>query len=149
MPGNERLEPIVTALPVAPPSDKTSSGCPPLMIIGGEMIGIQTHLRRDWAGLYNNPVVRPIRIVAGGILITGFVLFFILVFFNIRAGLAIHLSASVGHAVIELLVSTMFLERKGWIFLRDSTWGGEIEETQKKLRDLDSNLQKLKPWGMH
>ncbi|KAJ7247369.1 hypothetical protein C8J57DRAFT_1003547, partial [Mycena rebaudengoi] len=49
--------------------------------------------------------------------------------------------------VIELLVSTMFLERNGWIFLRDSTWGGEIEETQKKLGYLDSNLRTLKPWG--
>ncbi|KAJ7877640.1 hypothetical protein B0H13DRAFT_1631619 [Mycena leptocephala] len=150
MPGNERLQPIVTALPVAPPSDKISSGCPPLMIIGGEMIGIQTHLRRDWAGLYNNPVVRPIRIVAGGILLTALVQLFILLFTpNVRAGAAIYLSASVGHAVIELLVSTMFLERKGWIFLRDSTWGGEIEETEKKLGDLDSNLRTLKPWGMH
>ncbi|KAJ6581920.1 hypothetical protein B0H19DRAFT_904741, partial [Mycena capillaripes] len=64
MPGNERLQPLVTALPVAPPSDKASHGCPPLMIIGGEMICLPSHLRRDWAGLYNNPVVRPIRIVA-------------------------------------------------------------------------------------
>ncbi|KAJ7214234.1 hypothetical protein C8J57DRAFT_1199564 [Mycena rebaudengoi] len=148
MAGNERLQPIVTALPVAPPSENASRGCPPLMIIGGEMICLPSHLRRDWAGLYNNPVVRPIRIAAGGILVTGGILFVILLStFNFRAGLAILLSASVGHAVIELLVSTMFLERKGWIFLRDSTWGGEIEETKKKLGDLDSNLRTLKPWG--
>jgi hypothetical protein len=150
MPGNERLEPIVTALPVAPPSDKASSGCPPLMIIGGEMIVLPTHLRRDWAGLYNNPAVRPIRIVAGGILVTAFVLLFILlVTSNFRAASAIFLIAPVGHAVIELLVSTMFLERKGWIFIRDSKWGREIEETQNKLGDMDSNLRTLKPWGMH
>ncbi|KAJ7247368.1 hypothetical protein C8J57DRAFT_1003668, partial [Mycena rebaudengoi] len=61
-PGNERLQPIVTALPVAPPFENTSIGCPPLMIIGGEMISLPSHPRRDWAGLYNNPVVRPIRI---------------------------------------------------------------------------------------
>ncbi|KAJ7206646.1 hypothetical protein GGX14DRAFT_330665, partial [Mycena pura] len=65
MPGNERLQPLVTALPVSPPplsTDKGSNGCPPLMIIGGEMIGIRPHLRRDWAALYNNTLVRPIRI---------------------------------------------------------------------------------------
>ncbi|KAJ6566943.1 hypothetical protein B0H19DRAFT_894806, partial [Mycena capillaripes] len=65
MPGNERLHAIVTALPVSPPSlpigtvmetkiMKASSGCPPLMIIGGKMMGLRSHLRRDWAGLYHN-----------------------------------------------------------------------------------------------
>ncbi|KAJ7758671.1 hypothetical protein B0H16DRAFT_1370420, partial [Mycena metata] len=54
MPGNERLEPIVTALPVPPSTANPSAGCPPLMIIGGEMISLRPRFRRDWAGLYNN-----------------------------------------------------------------------------------------------
>ncbi|KAJ6566944.1 hypothetical protein B0H19DRAFT_900174, partial [Mycena capillaripes] len=48
--------------------------------------------------------------------------------------------------ILELLVSTMFSERMGWIFLGDSEWG-DIETTQDKLGYLDSNLRKLKPWG--
>ncbi|KAF7336165.1 HET domain-containing protein [Mycena venus] len=158
MPGNERLQAIVTALPVSPPAFpvetametkimKASSGCPPLMIIGGEMIGLRSHLRRDWAGLYNNPILRPIRIVAGGTLVVSAVLCLILVgTLNIFPALGIFLSVPVGHVILELLVSTMFLERKGWIFLSDSEWS-DVETMQDKLGYLDSNLRKLKPWG--
>ncbi|KAJ7810567.1 hypothetical protein B0H13DRAFT_1667438 [Mycena leptocephala] len=155
-PGNERLQPIVTALPVSPPPlpvdaegkvIKASSGCPPLMIIGGEMVGLRTHLRRDWAGLYNNPVMRPIRIAAAGILLTGGVLFFILIGIVGLPALALLFIVPVLHVILELLVSTSFLERKGWIFLPDSEWG-DVETTQQKLGYLDSNLRKLIPWGL-
>jgi hypothetical protein len=155
-PGNERLQPIVTALPVSPPPlpvdaegkvVKASSGCPPLMIIGGEMVGLRTHLRRDWAGLYNNPVMRPIRIAAASILLTGGVLSFILLGIVGLPALALLFIVPVLHVILELLVSTSFLERKGWIFLPDSEWG-DVETTQQKLGYLDSNLRKLIPWGL-
>ncbi|KAJ7206627.1 hypothetical protein GGX14DRAFT_317366, partial [Mycena pura] len=48
--------------------------------------------------------------------------------------------------LLELFVSTMFLERAGWIFLPDSEWGG-IETVKQKLGYLDSILLDLKPWG--
>ncbi|KAJ7849425.1 hypothetical protein B0H14DRAFT_870309 [Mycena olivaceomarginata] len=155
-PGNERLQPIVTALPVSPPplpadNDgkviKASSGCPPLMIIGGEMVGFRPHFRRDWAGLYNNPVVKPIRIAAGAILVVGGIIALILVVTgNLFPALAIFFSVSVGHAILELLFSTVWLDRKGWMFLSDSEWG-DTETLRQKLGDLDSNLRKLMPWG--
>lgn len=157
-PGNERLQPIVTALPVSPPplpvdNDgkviKASSGCPPLMIIGGEMVGLRPHFRRDWAGLYNNPAIKPIRIAAGVILVVGGIIALILVVTgNVFPALGVFLSVSVGHVILELLFSTVWLDRKGWMFLSDSEWG-DTETLRQKLGDLDSNLRKLIPWGMY
>jgi hypothetical protein len=157
MPGNERLQPIVTALPVSPPSPpvdkegkviKASSGCPPLMLIGGEMIGLRSHFRREWAGLYNNPAIGPIRITAGVILVAGSVTALILQGTgNHFPALAMFLCVTIGHVILELVMSTIFLERKGWMFLSDSEWGGDAESFRQRLEYLDGNLGKLIPWG--
>ncbi|KAJ7652419.1 hypothetical protein DFH06DRAFT_1093960 [Mycena polygramma] len=153
-PGNERLQPIVTALPVCPPSlelsmeKKGGTGCPPLMIIGGEMVGIRPHLRRDWAGLYNNSDLRPLRICAGGGLAAGFLLGLILLGTgHVIPGLVIFFGVGILHVILELLISTMFLERKGWVFLPNDEWGGDIDTTQQKMGYLDSYFTKLKLWG--
>ncbi|KAJ7722023.1 hypothetical protein B0H16DRAFT_1334962 [Mycena metata] len=143
MPGNERLEPIVTALPVSPPNANSSAGCPPLMIIGGEMIGLRPRLRRDWAGLYNNPDMIRARVIAGGTLALGVLLSFVLlVTGQIFPAIGIFFSVTVGHVLLELVVSTMFLERKGWIFLPDAEWG-DLNTIEQLLG------QELKPWGMN
>ncbi|KAJ7138618.1 hypothetical protein C8R46DRAFT_610367 [Mycena filopes] len=147
-PGSERLEPIVTALPVSPPpAAHASTGCPPLMIIGGEMIGLRPRLRRDWAGLYNNPDMLRVRVVAGATLAAGVVLSLILLITaKIFPAIGIFFSVCAGHAMLELLVSTMFLEHKGWIFLPDDEWG-DLNTMQQTLAHLDGRLHQLKPWG--
>jgi hypothetical protein len=155
-PGNERLEPLVTALPVSPPlpppdrgeaAKNANSGCPPLMIIGGGMVGIRPELRRDWAGLYTNKEMRPLRILVGAMLGTGLLVAFILLvnalFF---AALGLFIAVGCAHMSAEILVGTMFLERKGWIFLLDSEWG-DLKTMQAKLGHQDSHLGKLTSWG--
>ncbi|KAJ7032264.1 hypothetical protein C8F04DRAFT_1040594 [Mycena alexandri] len=149
MPGNERLEALVTALPVSPPTANSSSGCPPLMIIGGEMIGLRPRLRRDWAGLYNNPDMIRVRVIAGGILALG-VLVSVVLFItgNIFPFIGIFFSVCIGHVILELVVSTMFLERKGWIFLPDSEWAdlNTIEQILGRELKLWGKLQLAPKW---
>ncbi|KAJ7192282.1 hypothetical protein GGX14DRAFT_323970, partial [Mycena pura] len=48
------------------------------------------------------------------------------------------------YRMVELLVSTMYVERDGWVFLRESKWGEKLE---LKLGEQDSHLRTLKPWG--
>ncbi|KAF8193862.1 hypothetical protein K438DRAFT_1516462, partial [Mycena galopus ATCC 62051] len=48
------------------------------------------------------------------------------------------------YCFVELLVSTMYLEREGWVFLEDSMWGDNLEA---KLGEQDNNLRTLTHWG--
>ncbi|KAJ7205295.1 hypothetical protein GGX14DRAFT_315116, partial [Mycena pura] len=48
------------------------------------------------------------------------------------------------YRMVELLVSTMYVERDGWVFLQESKWGEKLED---KLGEQDSHFRTLKPWG--
>ncbi|KAJ7200129.1 hypothetical protein GGX14DRAFT_322998, partial [Mycena pura] len=50
LPGNERLEPIVTAFPIGREPGRT----PPLMIVGAQILTLRETLKRDPKGLSNN-----------------------------------------------------------------------------------------------
>ncbi|KAJ7753066.1 hypothetical protein DFH07DRAFT_702974, partial [Mycena maculata] len=61
-PGNERLEPVVTAFPVS--SSSRNERNPPLSIIGGETLGLRPTLKRDKYGLYNNKEIRALKLLS-------------------------------------------------------------------------------------
>ncbi|KAJ7615979.1 hypothetical protein FB45DRAFT_1008185 [Roridomyces roridus] len=139
--GNERLEPVVTAFPVS----RAGYSDPQLSIIGCETIGLRPHpLKRDAYGLYNNREMRLVKwlsivlciavVVIGGVASQGDVgTIFLLLYI-----------ACMVYCLIEMLISTMYLERAGWAFFEDSMYGEPLES---KLRKQDPNLGLLTYWG--
>ncbi|KAJ6475921.1 hypothetical protein C8R47DRAFT_661337 [Mycena vitilis] len=138
--GSERLEPVVTAFPVANTSD------PPLTIIAGETIGLrQNPLKRDASGLYNNEEMKGLKWLAWGLA------FFLVIIStilsaagNTQAGIALYYVTSILFCLVELLVSTMYLDREGWVFLKNTLWG---DKPEAKLGEQDHNLSTLTNWG--
>ncbi|KAJ7200128.1 hypothetical protein GGX14DRAFT_315945, partial [Mycena pura] len=49
--------------------------------------------------------------------------------------------------LLEFLVGTMYLQRVGWIFLKDSDWEFSVDGQQLELGNEDSHLRKLTFWG--
>ncbi|KAF7369894.1 HET domain-containing protein [Mycena sanguinolenta] len=137
--GNERLEPVVTAFPVA------SGSHPPLTIISGEMLGFRTKpLKRDSLGLYNNEEMKGVKILAFWVAVVLAIISSIVTVKQLKVGLALYYLTAILYCMLELLVSTMYLEREGWVFLEDSMWGDKLEA---KLGEQDNNLRKLTHWG--
>ncbi|KAJ6494244.1 hypothetical protein C8R45DRAFT_824340 [Mycena sanguinolenta] len=137
--GNERLEPVVTAFPVA------SGSQPPLTIIAGEMLGFRPiPLKRDALGLYNNKEMRGAKILAiSTALVLALIGTFILTTGNIGPGFVVYYITTILYCIFELLVGTMYLERNGWVFLEDALWGDKLET---KLGEQDNNLRELTHW---
>ncbi|KAJ6548667.1 hypothetical protein B0H19DRAFT_952560 [Mycena capillaripes] len=140
--GNERLEPVVTAFPVANTND------PPLTIIAGETLGFRPKpLKRDAYGLYNNAEMKGLKILSWCIVAVLIIISTALVGSeNIQAGIALYYVTGLLYCILELLVGTMYLERDGWIFLEDKRWG-DFEKLKVKLGEQDNNLRELKHWG--
>jgi hypothetical protein len=138
--GNERLEPIVTAFPVA------SDTAPPLTIIAGEMLGLRpTPLKRDAFGLYNNEEIKAVKLLAvWGAVALFIVSTVILVSGNINVGFILYYVISILYCIVEMVIGTMYLQRDGWAFLEDSMWGDKLEV---KLGEQDNNLRSLTHWG--
>ncbi|KAF7369879.1 HET domain-containing protein [Mycena sanguinolenta] len=138
--GNERLEPVVTAFPVA------SGSHPPLTIIGGETVGFRPiPLQRDPWGLYNNEEMRGAKILAISMaVILASIGTAILVTGNINSAFLVYYLTTIFYCIFELLIGTMYLVRDGWVFLEDSLWGDKLEA---KLGEQDNNLRKLTHWG--
>ncbi|KAJ7626555.1 hypothetical protein DFH06DRAFT_1304655 [Mycena polygramma] len=139
--GNERLEPVVTAFPVANTSD------PPLTIVAGETIGLRPKpLKRDAYGLYNNEEMVGLKRLAFWLSLL-LALISTIITANIRTrrtGIALYYVTAILYCLVELMASTMYLDREGWVFLEDSLWGDELEA---KLGEQDNNLCTLTDWG--
>ncbi|KAJ6609571.1 hypothetical protein B0H10DRAFT_1813492, partial [Mycena sp. CBHHK59/15] len=154
-PGNERLEPIATAFPIsAPPPIADSayraispSGCPPLTVIGGQLLGLRTSLRRDSNGLYKNDAMRSLRWLSNFMVMLSILIGFVLLLTGHLAGLWTYLSFAVARMVVEILVGTIYLERRGWVFFPEAEYGSDIEELQQRLWKQDKNVPKLSQWG--
>ncbi|KAJ7753050.1 hypothetical protein DFH07DRAFT_921503 [Mycena maculata] len=141
--GNERLEPIVTAFPVSPSRNEPSA---PLTIIGGETLGFRPNpLSRDRYGLYTNEEMKGLKTLAlciAGVSIV--VVVALLVNGHLAAAFILLYITAIAFACVELLASTMYLDRAGWGFLEDEEWGNDLEA---KLIKHDSHLGKLTQWG--
>ncbi|KAJ7166876.1 hypothetical protein C8R46DRAFT_899297 [Mycena filopes] len=139
--GNERLEPVVTAFPVSSDSD------PPLTIIAGETLGLRPKpLKRDANGLYNNEEMKGLkRLSLWGAFALVVISTILLGSGSTAVGLILYYVTAILYALVELLVSTMYLEREGWIFLDDLEWGDDLEV---KLGEQDPNLRTLTRWGL-
>ncbi|KAJ6494232.1 hypothetical protein C8R45DRAFT_900282 [Mycena sanguinolenta] len=139
--GNERLEPVVTAFPVA-----DGSAHPPLTIIGGEMLGLRPkRLKRDSFGLYNNEEMKGVKILAYWVALVLASVSTAVTISHFKTGVALYYLTAILYCMLELIVGTMYLERDGWVFLEDSMWGDKLEA---KLGELDNNLRKLTHWGL-
>ncbi|KAJ6626144.1 hypothetical protein B0H10DRAFT_1999200 [Mycena sp. CBHHK59/15] len=154
--GNERLEPIVTAFPVSlssnrsekiqPSSEKTrdSEPSPPLTIIGDKTLGLRPNLKRDAAGLYNNEEIRGLKILAYWMAAILVIISLILLGSGTTFGVFLFYITAILYSIVELLASTMYLERDGWVFLYDSEWGNNVPE---RLAEQDNNLRSMVHWG--
>ncbi|KAJ7882665.1 hypothetical protein B0H13DRAFT_1629389 [Mycena leptocephala] len=139
--GNERLEPVVTAFPVSSNSNS------PLTIIAGETLGFRTiPLKRDAYGLYNNEEMKGLKRLSLWLAVAlAIISTVILASGNPTTGLILYYVTAILYVTVELLVSTMYLDRAGWVFLEDSLWGDKLEA---KLGEQDNNLRVLTRWGL-
>ncbi|KAJ6555239.1 hypothetical protein B0H10DRAFT_2123212 [Mycena sp. CBHHK59/15] len=153
--GNERLEPIVTAFPVSPSSNRremepsseqthASEPSPPLMIVGDKTLGLRPNLKRDAAGLYNNEEIKGLKILAYWMAAILVIISLILLGSGKIFGVFLFYITAIVYSIVELLASTMYLERDGWVFLYDSEWGNNVAE---RLAEQDNNLRSMVHWG--
>ncbi|KAF7358995.1 HET domain-containing protein [Mycena sanguinolenta] len=144
--GNERLEPVVTAFPVSSNSPGSYNSNPALTIIAGETLGFRpVPLKRDAYGLYNNEEMKSTKLLARCVAWTFALLgTAILGSGNINSGVLVYYLIAIPYCIFELLVSTMYLQRDGWVVLEHALWG---EMFEAKLGEQDYNLRKLTHWG--
>lgn len=140
--GNERLEPIVHAFPVGM-SDRMGI-MTPLCVIGSKTVGLRKSLERDPFGLYNNKDMRGLKWLSLFFLVLFWVIAFALIATNWTTFVAIAWVSSSIFVMFEIAVGTIYLQRDGWIFLEDSTWG---HDPQQRLRVQDPKLAELIEWG--
>ncbi len=141
-PGTERLEPLVTAIPIVNPlsSQLVASA---LNIVGPKIVGLPPFPRRDKHALYTHKELR------GVLLLTWFTFFRILshnlnmVFVYGGSWLRIRLTFFLVGAT-QLVAETTCLDCEGWVHLDEETWG---EDPSLKLGKLDRRLSQLKEWG--
>lgn len=162
MVGNEWLEPVVTALPVvlgqssvleedseqeedepAPESKQE----PVLAILAPKAIHIHHTLRRDRNGLYRHESMVCLRkcICAIAALESHVGIPFLIIhrqYFS-RGALLMYLGF-VLIVFVELLASTAYVVREGWVFLPDDEWG---DDPSHVLGELDPRFKKLNEWG--
>ncbi|KAK7039246.1 hypothetical protein VNI00_010151 [Paramarasmius palmivorus] len=160
-PGNERLEPLVTAFTVGG-AGKDGRPIAPLNIVGAQTIGLHPELRRDPMALFWNPHTRVLRLASVILLVLSWVVA-LLTFFSaliigslslVGGGLLLFYGSSVAFSIFRLVVSAMYLERSGWVFLSERKWNdGSVgdaawgSEPEKILGHLDPSLKHLVEWG--
>ena len=142
--GNERLEPIVNAFPVC--IRRPEGNIPAaLNVLGPTTIGVSRQLKRDAAGLYHNEEMKGLKWLAVTlwlvILIAGLSLGRQLGF---KVLIILYLD-TVLYCAVELAVGTMYLVKRGWVFIYVSEWGPDPRMTLGKQ---DSYLQHLVGWGL-
>lgn len=142
--GNERLEPLVTAFPVrSVMSDDTLQ--PTLCVVHPKTIPIKTSLRRDGAGLYNNEELKGIRNLTQTVLLVLGLIFGGTLFgrLNFGGGTAVIYCASILYSILDLVASTVYVVREGWIYLDAEVW----DDVAGKLKKQDPNLTDVTHWG--
>ncbi|KAK7042998.1 hypothetical protein VNI00_008736 [Paramarasmius palmivorus] len=158
--GNERFEPLVTAFTVRT-MDKNGKPLAPLNIVGAKTIGLHPDLKRDSKALFRNPHVRIVKIVSVTLLLLSWFISLPMIFGGLvdpglmAGGLVLLWTSSIAFNLLRLIVSTMYLERSGWVFLSegkwndgskgDAAWGSQPEHI---LGQLDRSLKgRIVDWG--
>ncbi|KAF9450880.1 hypothetical protein P691DRAFT_725090 [Macrolepiota fuliginosa MF-IS2] len=141
-PGTERLEPLVTAIPIANslPSQPAASA---LNIVGPKIVGVAPFPRRDRYALYTHKELR-------GLLLLSAIAFLIGNFYHFNMIATRGASAwrlwfnffTIG--ALKLVAETTCLVCDGWVYLDATTWG---KDPSLKLGGLDCRLRQLVKWG--
>lgn len=149
--GNERLEPLATAFPVARIGQGGQVVERPLTILGAETIRVHSKLKRDAWALYHDSempgTLRWCRWGLGGTFVLGVVATGATGITGHTTawpvGLVIFLLGSIVFVMVELVVGTMFLEKNEWVYLE------EREHPIERLAKLDVDWAKkgLVEWG--
>ena len=141
--GNERLEPIVNAFPVCirrPQGDIPAA----LNVIGPHTVGVGRKLKRDAAGLYHNDEMKGLKWLAAAILSAVTTSGLAVLSKKGLIGALMMYLGTVLYCAVELAVGTMYLVRRGWVFIYVSEWG---PDPRIALGKQDSNLQHITGWG--
>lgn len=158
--GNERLEPIATAFPVVVEQDDSMSKddpksepkqVPVLSILAPKTIRIHHTLRRDREGLYRHEDMVGLRnwMYFMATIMTHIGIPFIAVRQTgekrlIAPGSILLYCAFVLVVFVELLASTVYVLREGWLFLPDERWGADPSDA---LGEQDPRFKRLREWG--
>lgn len=141
-PGTERLEPLVTAIPVVNP-DPSQNAASALNIVGPKIIGVPPFPRRDSLALYAHKDLK-------GLLLLTYIVLPIVCVYNLHAVVASGASAwrvwfsffVVGAS--RLVAETTCLRCEDWVHLDVETWGNN---PSLKLGELDCRLREMVEWG--
>lgn len=141
-PGTERLEPLVTAIPVVNPlaSQPVASA---LNIVGPKIIGVVPFPRRDSCALYTHKELRGLFLLACIMFLVGYVHSLAAIINQGASPMRLWFNFFVIGAS-KLVAETTCLACEGWVHLDKEIWG---EDPSQKLGKLDCRLQQLKKWG--
>ncbi|KXN84021.1 hypothetical protein AN958_00580 [Leucoagaricus sp. SymC.cos] len=143
--GSERLEALVTAIPVKLRKAGNVTAEPVLSIIGPKSVALSHWLQRDSAGLYRNPEMKSLK----RWMIWGYFIFFIIgvacMGGSILGGFIVIWVATLAYVILELLVGTMFVEKDTWFVLEDHTVSGH--EPYRWLQSQDPTFDNASEWG--
>ncbi|THU85671.1 hypothetical protein K435DRAFT_763995 [Dendrothele bispora CBS 962.96] len=158
--GNERLEPLVHAFPFinrTGPRAEHREFMSVLNVVGAETIGLHPYLRRDSNALFTNKDAKKAKIISMVLLavyyLMGAVFIALAVFNNLSSqkalliiGIVIVYLSSLAFSLFRLIKSTLYLERSGWVFLREEMWQDDKSKGNAAwTNDPGARLQKLDP----
>lgn len=143
--GSERLEALVTAIPVCLRKGFDKPAQPALSIIGPKSIALEHWLLRDSAGLYRNPEMKSLKRWALWSYFFSVIIGFLCMWGSILAGIALIWLASEAYVILELLVGTMFVEKDTWVVMEDHITGGY--DPYRWLQSQDPTFDDASEWG--
>ncbi|KAJ3565200.1 hypothetical protein NP233_g7788 [Leucocoprinus birnbaumii] len=157
--GTERLEALVTSIPVKLRLGKRLPPQPALSIIGPQSVPLTHWLQRDSRALYHRPEVKSLKRWTIGIaiilILAGFISFSNL---TVSPGLPLIWATLIAFVIIELLVGTIFVQHDVWFVVEDHTVVGRnvfrwLQSQDPSLTDageLEWGPRQLIPeWGFH
>ncbi|KAJ3563949.1 hypothetical protein NP233_g8610 [Leucocoprinus birnbaumii] len=157
--GTERLEALVTSIPVKLRLSRSSPPEPVLSIIGPQSVPLTHSLQRDSRALYHRPEVKSLKRWTIGIaivlILAGFSSFATR---SLSPGLPIIWATLSTFAIIELLVGTIFVKHDAWFVVEDDTavgrasfrWLQSQDPSLTDTRELEWGPRQLIPeWNFH
>jgi hypothetical protein len=144
--GSERLEALVHAIPVMFPETADHPKEPALSIVGPKSVSLSRWLQRDSTGLYRNTEMRSLMWCAAGIFMSLFLTFFIVAIrASVVAGLVLLYVDTMAFSILQLLVGTIFVEKRAWVVIEDHTI--KDRDAYRWLQSQDPTYGKAIEWG--
>ncbi|KAF5348905.1 hypothetical protein D9756_009810 [Leucocoprinus leucothites] len=144
--GSERLEALVTSIPIQIRKHKDSPHEPALSIISPKSIALTHWLQRDSSALYHRREMKSLKwwMIGSAFVLSMFG--FGICFVDLAAGIVIIWLVAIAYVILELLVGTIFVKQDMWFVAEDHNVPGGNAHRWLERQDPFFN-QSAAEWG--